>query len=156
MVLETAESEAPKKKGRPSKADRAQKAQLALDNLDQWLQKTTSSSPDGETTHQLLLEEPTATLETYTHWKNTLLNSLQEDPHGLAGIRDANKQIHARLKQAAEITGAPPPPATESGPGIRRVERAMLELDDPSVARRGGLLALLEGAGNLDHTPMDI
>ncbi|KAF9029250.1 hypothetical protein BDZ89DRAFT_1065585 [Hymenopellis radicata] len=147
-------SDAPKKKGRPSKADRVQKSQQAVDSLGQWLEQTgaPSSSEEGApTTHRLLVEDPTDLLQRYRDIKSTLLSTVAEDRQGTAALIEANKQVYYRLKRAAELNGESEMDAESEGPGIPRVERAMVLADaETGDGPRGGLLGLLEGAGNLN------
>ncbi|KIY70165.1 hypothetical protein CYLTODRAFT_442171 [Cylindrobasidium torrendii FP15055 ss-10] len=143
LVQETPETvaEQPKKKGRPSKADRAAKAQVAVSSLEQWLQKTgvpKTSEPDSELTHHLLLESPSQTAIQYGNWKKTLLESLQDNLHGKDALHAANEKIVTRLQQAERLA-----PESAGGPGLERVQRAFIEMS----VNRGGLLSLSEGAG---------
>lgn len=144
-------SDAPKKKGRPSKADRLRKTQAAVEELDRWLQNTGAPAGSETTTHKLLLQDPTSVLEHYSELKTHLLDELEDDSDGVAAITEANKQVYYRLKKAAELneteeTGTDN--VNDAGPGMPRVERAIIQGDSPSGGPRGGLLGLLEGAGN--------
>ncbi len=149
-------SDAPKKKGRPSKADRVQKSQQAVDSLGQWLEQTGAPSSYEEgapTTHRLLVEDPADLLQRYRDIKSTLLSTVAEDRQGTAALIEANKQVYNRLKRAAELNGESEMDAESEGPGIPRVERAIVQADaETGDGPRGGLLGLLEGAGNPNLT----
>lgn len=144
---------APKKKGRPSKHDKARKAKAAVDSLDRWLQKTSyppenatgSSSAGIPPTHQLLMNPPKSTLYQYQSHKIHMLNTIDTPgSDGRAAIVQANHDLLARLKELKDRD--PHIAAIGNGLGLQRVERAVQEMNDPS-GQPAGLLGLLEGAG---------
>ncbi|KAK0198265.1 hypothetical protein F5146DRAFT_1018860 [Armillaria mellea] len=138
--------EGPKRKGRPTKGDRVKRSKVALDNLDQWMQKTSPpGSSDLGAKHRLITNPPAEpTLLQYQMRKEMLLHALDSDPEGKAHINEANEEVFNRLKLSEEL--AEGEVESDSGPpGLRRVQRAMKEKD--REGRRGGLLGLLEGAG---------
>ncbi|TFK36865.1 hypothetical protein BDQ12DRAFT_608927 [Crucibulum laeve] len=149
---------APKKKGRPTKRDKAQKAKAALDGLDRWLEKT-SCTTDGPRefngmsfsapmTHSLVKQAPAMAVVEYQVQKSQLLEYL--DPadgrpsSGRTALKNASEQVVGRLKEAEELM---PANETEAGAassavaGMQRIERVRGE--------RGGVLSLLEGGGRV-------
>ena len=155
-----------KKTGRPSKAEKQQRAKAALGHLDKWLEKSsypdeddiedpTSSARvlsryneaenDERTTHILLSQRPLLSLETYRKQKEEMLtlvpeSNTEDDPIELASCRVLTrlKEIDAVAAERGLEIG------TEGGEksGLGRVEKAMAE--------RGGfrgLLGLVDGAG---------
>lgn len=99
----------------------------------------------------LLAQPPKTTLNHYKSHKSHLLNVIDPPyPHpaevsdGHLAIERANHYVLERLKEAEGIS-----PAEQSAPsGRERVERAIDELNNnKAVGRRGGILGLLEGAG---------
>ncbi|KAK0506277.1 hypothetical protein EDD18DRAFT_1122743, partial [Armillaria luteobubalina] len=146
VVPDVLDEEGPKRKGRPTKGDRVKRSKVALDNLDQWMQKTSlPGSSDLGAKHHLITHPPAEpTLLQYEMRKEMLLHALDKDPEGKAHINEANEEVFNRLKLSEELADSEVEP--DSGPpGLRRVQRAMKEKD--REGRRGGLLGLLEGAG---------
>lgn len=146
VIPDVLDEEGPKRKGRPTKGDRVKRSKVALDNLDQWMQKTSlPGSSDLGAKHYLITNPPAEpTLLQYQMRKEMLLHALDKDPEGKAHINEANEEVFNRLKLSEEL--AESEVESDSGPpGLRRVQRAMKEKD--REGRRGGLLGLLEGAG---------
>jgi len=107
--------EAPKKKGRPSRQDKARKAQLALDGLNDWLDSTLGSSEARS--GQL----PTDMVQ-YESDKAGLTAAL-ESPSDQEALEKANRVILDRLREAQTQSGED----SRSFGGVERVERAMRE-----------------------------
>lgn len=107
--------EAPKKKGRPSRQDKARKAQLALDGLNDWLDSTLGSSEARS--GQL----PTNMVQ-YESDKAGLTAAL-ESPSDREALEKANRVILDRLREAQTQSGED----SRSFGGVERVERAMWE-----------------------------
>lgn len=125
-VLDT-ELNLPKKKGRPSKRNKAIKAKIAVESLKAWTQSAADQiSPPENTLHQ------------YQSHKKDLLN-VSTTSEGFSALNSANRNVLERLKQAE--------PAQESNTGFARAHRAVEELNTDEGLRGGGLLGLLEGAG---------
>ncbi|KAF5385283.1 hypothetical protein D9615_001387 [Tricholomella constricta] len=155
---------APKKKGRPTRRDKAKKAKLALDNLDRWLEGTPGPLPTLSTVLMPpplegapTLEHPlTSTLRRYHAEKTQILNSIDTQSestvlplHVGMTVERANQFVLGRLK-AAEGLFSLDGVIVEGGAlaGVARVERAVNELGDvKALGRKGGALNLLEGAG---------
>lgn len=147
-----------KKKGRPSKRDKARKAKDAVVSLDRWVEKNTytySDTPAPKTTHTLISHPPLASRTIYAQEKTRLLAAVEEGSDAgdaetpeRGALSRANEAVLARLKKidamaaerGLEVGG-------EGGErtGLTRVERAVRERREG--ARRGGILGLLEGAG---------
>ena len=152
---------APKKKGRPSKRDKAKKAKTALEDLDGWLDRAantpaTDVSLQIDHSHFAAAYPTTMSLARYQTEKSSLLNSIGADI--LSGsmqtqltVERANRFILERLKSANQLDslrGLPFPSEGEELVGISRVERALEELACPTGSKWGvGALGLLEGAG---------
>jgi len=136
-----------KKKGRPSKRDKALKNQAALTSLDKWLEG--SSVPDGQrtSTHFLLANPPAESLREYQTEKANLLSALNpvEGSPGHAALLATNRQVLDRLRQVQELSQTDEV-VGDGAAGMTRVERAVEELSNSTI-NRGGLLGLLEGAG---------
>lgn len=128
-----------KKKGRPTKRDKAAKAKAALETLDKWLD--TTAGRNDSSTHRLLELAPTATLYQYQINKEHLLKAVDGNVLDQGPLVAANLEVRNRLKQAEAIV------ATGVSHNLERVEKAVSELDDLTLKRNGGLLGLLEGAG---------
>ena len=121
---EAASETTAKKKGRPSKRDKARKAKDAVAALDRWLDKNTYTYPDTvpepgvgstapKTTHTLISHPPEASRAIYSLEKTRLLNAI--DPPREPGtalehdaLARANDAVLARLKKIDEM-------AAESG-----------------------------------------
>ncbi|KAG2154678.1 hypothetical protein DEU56DRAFT_751350 [Suillus clintonianus] len=159
---------APKKKGRPSKYDKVKKSKDAVVALDKWLDKTAythqapqatgAEAPQPVTTHILLSHPPSTTRNNYRAKKSELLEKLEPDyPYvmtealGRAALERANQGVVSRLQKIDEEAAAKGMEIGGEGgerTGLRRVERAADELGKiGSLGGRGGLLGLLEGAG---------
>jgi hypothetical protein len=155
---------APKKKGRPNKRDKAKKARLALDNLDRWLEETpgplptlsaSSLSPPLEGLPGLD-HPPASTLRRYQTEKTHILDSIDAQSESTAlslhagmTVDKANQFVLERLKAAEGLFSLDTTPAKDEEPaGVARVERAVKEFGDgKALGRKGGALNLLEGAG---------
>jgi hypothetical protein len=162
-----AATNAPKKKGRPSKHDKVKKSRDAAIALDKWLDKTAYTyqppqaindvAPQAITTHILLSHPPSTTRNNYRAKKSELLEKIEPDyPYvtegkGRAALEQANRGVVSRLRKIDEEAAAKGMEIGGEGgerTGLRRVERAADELGKHgSVGGRGGLLGLLEGAG---------
>ncbi|KAF8078776.1 hypothetical protein FPV67DRAFT_1663466 [Lyophyllum atratum] len=152
---------APKKKGRPTKRDKAKKARLALDHLDRWLGHIPGPlptlSPPVECTPAL--DHPLAlTLQRYQAEKQQILSSVEAQPetttlslHAGMAVEKANQFVLERLKAAEGLFSVDALSAQGHEPaGVARVERAVKEFGDAkALGRKGGTLSLLEGAGKL-------
>ncbi|XP_006454658.1 hypothetical protein AGABI2DRAFT_182630 [Agaricus bisporus var. bisporus H97] len=115
----------PRKRGRPSKREKAKRAQAALAELDRRL-----DSPSAETTI------PEDSLWSYSRDKSELMAVL-EGSGDMEGVRQANAIILERMREAQAAS-------VEVGGeyvGVGRVERAV---GDGNVV---GVFGLLEGAG---------
>ncbi|KIJ68202.1 hypothetical protein HYDPIDRAFT_165121 [Hydnomerulius pinastri MD-312] len=166
-------SNAPKKKGRPSKRDKIKKARDALASLDKWLDRTSytyqppqaadsSEPPQPVTTHIVLSHPPSTSRNNYRTQKSNLLDAVDPSyPYslpgtsvanpGLAALSRANEAVVARMKRIDEEAAAQGLEVGGEGgerTGLQRVERAASELGEPTaLGGRGGILGLLEGAG---------
>ena len=156
---------APKKKGRPPKRDKAKKAKTALEALDSWLDRTANTSANvslpidhnhvPSETHFVAAYPTTMSLARYQTEKSSLLNSINADVQfgslqTQSTIERANRFILERLKSANQLDslGGLLLPSGEELVGISRVERALEELTCPTGSKGGvGALGLLEGAG---------
>ncbi|KAG1749835.1 uncharacterized protein EDB91DRAFT_1197140 [Suillus paluster] len=166
----SATTNAPKKKGRPSKHDKVKKSRDALVALDKWLDKTaytyqpsqaaSAEAPQPVTTHILLSHPPSTTRNNYRAKKSEVLEKLEpnypyvtteERASGRAALERANRGVVSRLQKIDEEAAARGMEIGGEGgerTGLRRVERAADELGNiGSLGGRGGLLGLLEGAG---------
>ncbi|KZT30711.1 hypothetical protein NEOLEDRAFT_1054196 [Neolentinus lepideus HHB14362 ss-1] len=157
----------PKKKGRPSKRERMRKSKDALLALDKWLDKSAwppagqQASADSDTaqqatTHVLITNQPTPSLNNYRSYKYYLLDTLQaqgaNDPvRGQQAIQRANVAILTRLKKIDQMAAEEGLEVGGEGgerTGLARVEKAVSELGQAwAVGAVGGILGLVEGAG---------
>ena len=156
-----------RKTGRPSKAEKQQRAKNAVAQLDKWLEKSSypeNSSGQGEssqdtacaeeiggnerTTHILLSQRPSASLDSYRQRKAEMLTRIgdantEDDPvvRGSRRVLMRLREIDALAAERGLEIG------TEGGDmsGLGRVEKAMEEVSDGE--RRRGLLGLVDGAG---------
>ncbi|EKM61133.1 uncharacterized protein PHACADRAFT_83686 [Phanerochaete carnosa HHB-10118-sp] len=146
-----------KKKGRPSRRDKARKAKDAAAALDRWLDKNTvggsSTSTPSKTTHTLISHPPAASRAIYTMEKTQLLNVIDTPGDNLptreALIR-ANDAVLTRLRKIDEMAAERGLEVGGEGgekTGLARVDRAVKELKGGHAGSRGGILNLLEGAG---------
>jgi hypothetical protein len=162
----TPTSESRKKKGRPSKRDKAKKAKDALALLEHWLNRTghTPLNPYDEaggtslmstspiTTHVLLSNPPSMTRDAYRAHKATLLSAIdvfEQEKEGGGGRRAlelANAAVVARLQRIDELVAERGLEVGGEGgerTGLSRVEKAAATQGEGGA----GLLALMEGAG---------
>ncbi|TFK56943.1 hypothetical protein OE88DRAFT_76040 [Heliocybe sulcata] len=159
----------PKKKGRPSKRERMRKSKDAVLSLDKWLDKSSWPPPgqqqsngesNGATTHVLITNQPTSSLNNYRSYKYYLVDTLvpragaqgTHDPvAGQHAIQRANAAILTRLKKIDQMAAEEGLEVGGEGgerTGLARVEKAVAELGRPgAVGAVGGILSLLEGAG---------
>jgi hypothetical protein len=162
-----ANTNAPKKKGRPSRYDKVKKSRDATVALDKWLDRTVytyqppqvanDEAPQPVTTHILLSHPPSTTRNNYREKKSDLLEKLEPnypyatEESGRAALERANQGVVSRLRKIDEEAAANGMEIGGEGgerTGLRRVERAADEQGKlGSVGSRGGLLGLLEGAG---------
>jgi len=148
-----------KKKGRPTRLDKAKKAKAELHNLEKWLDNasemplaaitqdlasTSEVTPAGKT-------EVEATLGHYQNSKSHLLNSINfRAPSGGASERytafqQANQFVLGRLKEAEELLD-PDGASLSNDPNavLARVERAVKEFIEAKEEGQGkGILNLL-------------
>ena len=141
-----------KKTGRPSKAEKQQRAKVALSQLERWLEK--SSNPNGTTespiadedaTHVLLSQKPDGSRNTYEELKKEMLELIPLVGSGDDPVVKASERVLTRLREidaAAAKRGLEV--GTEGGEnsGLSRVEKAMQDSDGYR-----GLLGLTDGAG---------
>jgi hypothetical protein len=158
-------TEMPKKKGRPSKRDKAKRVKDALGILDKWLEKSgftpqATLPPDGDgtfgatalcptpvTTHVLLSNPPTASRVEYQAQKANFLGSLDMTSQSL---QRANQAVLVRMRKIDEMAAEKGLEVGGEGgerTGLIRVERAVAGLANDEK----GILGLLEGAGMEDE-----
>jgi hypothetical protein len=177
-------SERPKKKGRPSKRDKLQKAKDALKNLEKWLEKTNYVHPSpsaseaagstSATTHVLLSHPPTSTRYNYQAQKSSLLQTLASHPHpfnfpgsasastttatdGQKVLELANKAMVARLRRIDQMAAEKGLEVGGEGgerTGLERVERAAAELGSGGELGRRGGILGLLEGGGMGSTDM--
>ena len=163
-----------KKKGRPSKRDKARKAKDSLISLDKYVDKNAVILPEphplhpltptrAANTHVVLCQAPHTSLKNYVDHKNELLAAIYADvPHG-AGSGDSsqsspsdalqrvNEAVLLRLKQIDAMAAEQGLEVGGEGgekTGLSRVRRAVGELRESNgIGASGGILGLLEGAG---------
>jgi hypothetical protein len=149
-------ADGPKKKGRPTKRDKVKKAKGALVSLERWLDKAghvpqvgESSSAPAVTTHALLSNPPSASRDAYRGHKAALLGALDcED--GRSTLRHANEAVLTRMRRIDELAAKKGMEVGGEGgdrTGLARAEKAAGTISQG----KGGLLALLEGAGLEDE-----
>ncbi|KAF8642031.1 hypothetical protein AX16_009752 [Volvariella volvacea WC 439] len=138
-----------KKKGHPSRRERARKSRIALSGLDKWLKSSahiSSTSPSGNASDATRSADLSASLNTYHTYKTSVLDYL-EFSHvngtgaGTLALERANHQVLARLRAAQDATQREPSGRTQYG--IDRVEQVVKAMQDHDPAHRGGLLSLL-------------
>lgn len=112
-------STAPKKKGRPTKRDKAKKARKTLNELEEWL---TQEPPTGSTT----------AMDEYQSFKQQLMANVDH-----SAIEKANGLVHERLKEARAVVTM----GSGGDWGIERVERAISEMNTSTGSY--GVLSLL-------------
>lgn len=138
---------APRKKGRPTRRDKAKKATAALDSLDKWLEKM----PQIPTAPQSSRTPPRNTLEPYQIKKSLVLDAIYASSDASdkrSSIEQANQFVLDRLKEAEQLVSADVIGAPMKGnlnAGLARAERAVGTFD--AYTDGGGILGLLEGAG---------
>ncbi|KAG5220124.1 ribonuclease [Salix suchowensis] len=97
-----------RKSGRPSKHEKASKAQDALDKLDKWLADTSYTPPAHaeSTTHQLLSTDPVASRLEYQKDKSELLKELTvpspSNEAGQSALEHANQFVLMRVRKLEE------------------------------------------------------
>ncbi|KAF9502504.1 hypothetical protein BDN71DRAFT_1500621 [Pleurotus eryngii] len=142
-----------RKSGRPSKHEKASKAQDALDKLDKWLADTSYTPPAHaeSTTHQLLSTDPVASRLEYQKDKSELLKELTvpspSNEAGQSALEHANQFVLMRVRKLEE--DAKKRGLEVGGEGghlttLARVEKAAAEINKGG----GGILGLSNGAGN--------
>ncbi|KAI0698412.1 hypothetical protein C8T65DRAFT_710162 [Cerioporus squamosus] len=166
----TSQRKPKKKKGRPSKRDKARKAKDALTSLEKYMDKNTvylidETSPlqlgpgtEPESAHVVLGQAPHTSLGNYLARKNDLLGAVSSDGAGVAGSSDvmqrqaalqrANEAVLERLRQIDAMAAEKGLEVGGEGgekTGLKRVERAVDELRQSNGS--SGILGLLEGAG---------
>ena len=150
-----------KKMGRPSRAEKTQKAKAALIGLNRWLEKTdhpfVASSTDsssqmnvsplpveeqaqGSSTHGFSSQQSRTALDVYKEKKNILLSAVDGKLTARASLIVAH-----RLKQLNEqLENENPGISNEDGrAGLERAIRVVREMGSDGK----GLLGLLDGAG---------
>ncbi|KAJ8509416.1 hypothetical protein ONZ45_g8415 [Pleurotus djamor] len=160
-----------RKAGRPSKHEKAQRAQGAAEKLDSWLKETQVCPQDRvsdglqTSTHTrtntgtvaILTTDPVDTRSTYQTDKATLLEMVKhasdlEDTNGARmALEHANQFILARMRRLEE--DARTRGLEVGGEGgelttLSRVEKAAAEMSLEGEGWRGGILGLSNGAGN--------
>lgn len=140
-TLPELDSEAPRKKGRPSRRDKAKKARVALETLNSWLDST-SSSPSSVSND---IPIPQRDLAQYQMDKAELIAALR-DSGDQDAVTKANMLILERLREAQAAETESDGQGGRRFGGVERVERAVQELGN---GREGGsgVLGLLEGWG---------
>lgn len=154
----------PRKKGRPTRLDKAKKAKSVLHNLERWLQDTSNSQTPSTTAPPDLTSasrashtattETEATLARYRDSKSRLLSKM--DFHERSGgasqrrtaFRQANQFVLDRLKTAEELL-ASDDGSSSNGPNavLARVEHAVKEfIEAEEEGRKVGILGLLGGS----------
>jgi hypothetical protein len=157
-----------RKTGRPSKAEKQQRAKNALVQLDKWIEKSSypeentggrsdswqeverSDGTEGNerTTHILLSQRPTVSLDNYRQRKAEMLARISESHTEDDPVDRASRRVLARLRKIDALAAERGLEiGTEGGDksGLGRVEKAMEEVEDRE--RRKGLLGLVNGAG---------
>lgn len=125
----------PKKKGRPSRRDKAKKARNALTGLTSRLDST--PSPAASFPEFPILADD---LSEYQRDKAELIAALESSGE-MEAVTKANIIILERMREAQAIQT---PVERHRSVGVERVERAVRELGNVG---RNGVLGLLEGAG---------
>jgi len=159
-VTTTTPTRVPKKKGRPSKRDRAKRAKEAFAGLDRWLDRTdsvsrvasrtgTGTGPSRARGDALLSHAPTVSRANYRAQKARVLGALlvREGSEGVEALERANMAVLARLKKIDAMAAEKGMEVGGEGgelTGLGRVERAAGELRGGG---KGGILGLSEGAG---------
>ena len=164
-----------KKKGRPTKREKAKKAREAVVSLEKWLDKNTFTAPrtagasnvaaqPGEIMHTLMRHPPVASGEKYRAHKGRLLDALDSTYlDDVGGIRAgslgnseegrevmgrANEAVLERLKKIDEMAAERGLEVGGEGgemTGLTRVDKAVEAYREGRS--RGGILNLMEGAG---------
>ncbi|THH34123.1 hypothetical protein EUX98_g166 [Antrodiella citrinella] len=151
-----------KKKGRPSKRDKAKKTKEAIGGLDKWLEKNTftyavpptyesEEVPTAKTTHTLIAHPPVMTHSNYAVQKAELLDKLESSgppESGRGPMARANEAVLTRLKRIDEMAAEKGLEVGGEGgdmTGLSRVAKAVEDLREGNS--KGGILNLLEGAG---------
>jgi hypothetical protein len=153
----------PKKKGRPSKRDKAKRAKDAIAGLDRWLDRTesvgrvasgggTGPSPNRARGHALHshAHAPAVSRENYRAQKTRVLDALleKEGGEGMEALELANVAVLARLKKIDAMAAEKGMEVGGEGgelTGLGRVERAVREVR--TEGSTGGILGLSQGAG---------
>ena len=153
------EPTAPKKKGRPTRLDKAKKTKAVLHNLEKWLENTSEMpfaaiTQDMATTSELIptgKTEVEATLGHYQNAKSHLLNSINfraqssgaSERH--AAFQQANQFVLDRLKETEELLGSDGVSLpNDPNAALARVERAVKEfIEAKEEGQAGGILNLL-------------
>ena len=163
-----------KKKGRPSKRDKARKAKDALTSLERYVDRNAVTLPKQHSHHSIaqactintpvvLGQAPHTSLKNYVDRKNELLatihartpdgtNSISpSQPGPTDALQRANEAVLIRLKQIDAMAAEQGLEVGGEGgekTGLSRVEKAVEELREASgIGASGGILGLLEGAG---------
>jgi hypothetical protein len=140
----TAETGIPKKrKGRPSKREKAKKAKDALATLKNWHDKTEESSDAGQPL-------TSASRETYRKEKSELLDGL-DDGEGRQLLERVNHAVLGRMRKVDQLAAEKGLEVGGEGgerTGLARVEKAVQGMVG---GKNVGLLGLLDGGG-LDET----
>lgn len=146
---------APKKKGRPTKRDKARKTRSALDSLGKWLDKTTDfpayDAPTSITEYDYTTMAYPSSLRQYQIEKSRLLESIKSDSHPESSraqlvVEQANRFVLDRLKLANQLESVPGLLSSTENANVARVECAVTELSHAAGNRwGGGALSLLGG-----------
>ena len=122
-----------RKRGRPSKHEKAMKNKAMLNKLEKWMEDTTyhglsssaNSAEQSGSMYLLLANPPRTTLEHYEEQKSQLLGALLSTEEGLNAVRGASATVLEQLKGAKELVAD----EEQSGDftGLERAERACEE-----------------------------
>lgn len=155
---------APKKKGRPTRLDKAKKVKASLHNLERRLedpscQISTAAIPLGlacpSEANDTVKTQVEATLVQYLNSKSQLLSRI--DLRAQSGgpserytfFQQANQFVLDRLKATEELLASDGVSLNDPNAVLARVERAVkefIEAEEDGQGQGGGLLSLLEGA----------
>jgi hypothetical protein len=158
------DSAAPKKKGRPTRLDKAKKAKAVLHNLENWLENTSCSQmpptaiiPDLASTseeNRTAKTEVETTLGYYQNSKSHLLNGIDFRAQSggaserYTAFQRANQFVLDRLKETEELLASDGVTLRKDPNAVlARVERAVKDfIEAEEEGQGGGILGLLEGA----------
>lgn len=153
---------APKKKGRPTRLDKARKAKVVLHDLERWLENTPCSQmPPAALSSDLVsvLEanpaaksEVEATLGHYQNSKSRLLDILDspaqsgEASEPYAALQQANQFVLDRLKATEELLASDGVSFSTDPTALSRVECAVEVFVEANKGSQGGILGFVGSA----------